>query len=53
MKMDKTDRFPSDLPNVTKVATRVPGVPFITPSVKNAINSLNKDKVTRVVKRNV
>ena len=41
------------LPNARKVVARVPGVPGISPSLKNAIKCGNKDKVTRVVSRNV
>ena len=52
MKIDTVQRFSSNLPNVTKVATRIPGVPFFSSTVKKAINSGNNDEVTRVVTRN-
>jgi len=41
------------LPNVRKVVASVPGVPGISPSLKNAIKLDNNDNVTRVVSRNV
>jgi len=53
MKIDTIYRFSSNLPNVTKVATRVSGVPFFSSTVKNDKNCSNNDEVTRVVTRNV
>lgn len=41
------------LPNVRKVVASVPGLPGITPSLKNAIKLDNNDSVTRAVSRNV
>jgi len=35
------------------VVARVPGVPGISPSLKNAIKCGERDKVTRLVSRNV
>lgn len=41
------------IPNARKVVARVPGVPGISPSLKNATKCGNNDKVTTVVSRNV
>lgn len=41
------------LPKARKVVARVPGVPGISPSLKNAMKCGSKHKVTTVVSRNV
>lgn len=41
------------VPKARKVVARVPGVPGISPSLKNAMKCGSNDKVTRLVSRNV
>lgn len=41
------------LPKARKVVAREPGVPGISPSLKNAMKCGSKDAVTRVVSRKV
>ena len=41
------------LPKERKVVAREPGVPIISPSLKNDMNSGSNDTVTRLVSRKV
>jgi len=53
-KMESTVKPCSEiLPKARKVVAREPGVPGISPSLKNAIKCGSKDAVTRVVSRKV
>ena len=48
-----SERIVKKLPKARNVVARVPGVPGISPSLKNAIKCGSNETVTKVVSRNV